>query len=203
MKDRRPGGGRRGGGRLAGGGRGRSGWAGHRGLGGGSANGRACLGGRRRASGVRRLGPDRSRRGGRPADASGTVSEVGSRGGWGGRLPRVGGGVDADLVAGSAWTASSTRVGTRRGGGGWGDRVAEVTRAAGTAVVSPKATSPSLQGHRDLGRCRGRDLRCRGCGVDVVHCPGWTSFQGLPGLLYLLYMSVAGSYPVTPLAHSP
>jgi hypothetical protein len=44
--------------------------------------------------------------------------------------------------------------------------VAEATRAATTALVSPKATSSSLQGHRDVGRCRGRDLgRWRGWGV--------------------------------------
>jgi hypothetical protein len=130
---------------------------------------------------------------------SGTVSGVGSRG-----LGAVVGsrgsvvGVDADLVAGSAWTAGSTRAGARHGGGGWGDRVAEATRAARTAVVSPKATSPSHQGHRDIARGRGPgDISCRGRDVDMVHCPGWTSFQGLPGPLH---MSVAWSYPVTPLA---
>jgi len=63
--------------------------------------------------------------------------------------------VDTDLAAGSAWTAGSTRAGTRRSGDGRGDRVAEATRAARTAVVSPKATNPSLQGHRDIARCRG------------------------------------------------
>jgi hypothetical protein len=31
----------------------------------------------------------------------------------------------------------------------------------------------------------------------MVHCAGWTAFQGLPGLLY---MSVAWSYLVTRLA---
>jgi hypothetical protein len=76
--------------------------------------------------------------------------------------------------------------------------VAEATKAARTAMVSPKATSPSLQGHRDLGRCRGRCLgRCRGGGVDMVHCPGSTSLQGLHGPPP---MSVVSSYPVTPLA---
>jgi hypothetical protein len=92
-------------------------------------------------------------------------------------------GVDTDHVAGSAWTAGSTRVGARRGGGGWGDsRVAEATRAARTAVVSPKATSLSLQGHGDIARCRGPgDISCRRRDVDMVHCPDSTSFQGLPG----------------------
>jgi hypothetical protein len=135
-----------------------------------------------------------------PLMASGTVSGVGGReGGYGGdsRGPVVG--VDADLVAGSAWTAGSARVGAQRGGGGWGDTMAEATKAARTAVVSPKATSLSLQGPRDIARCRGPgDLaRCRGRDVDMVHCPGWTSSQGLPGPLH---MSVAWSYPVTPLA---
>jgi hypothetical protein len=53
--------------------------------------------------------------------------------------------------------------------------VAEATRAARTLVVSPKATSMSRQGHRDLVRCRGGDGRCRGGGVDMVHGPGSTS----------------------------
>ena len=68
-----------------------------------------------------------------------------------------------DLAAGSAGTVSSPRTGARRVSGGWGlSRVAEATRAARTPLVSPKATSPSLQGHRDVVRCRGRDLgRCR------------------------------------------
>jgi hypothetical protein len=88
-------------------------------------------------------------------------------------------GVDTDLGAGSAGTVGSARAGARRGGGGWGSRVAEATRAARTPVVSPKATSPSLQGHRGVLRCRGGDVRCRGGGVDMVDCPGSTSIQGL------------------------
>jgi hypothetical protein len=69
-----------------------------------------------------------------------------------------------DLAAGSAGTVSSPRTGARRVSGGWGlSRVAEATTAARTPLVSPKATSPSLQGHRDVVRCRGRNLgRCRG-----------------------------------------
>jgi hypothetical protein len=102
-------------------------------------------------------------------DAVGKV--VGARG------PVVG--VDTDLGAGSAGAVGSARAGARRGGDGWGSRVAEATRAARTPVVSPKATSPSLQGHRGVLRCRGGDVRCRGGGVDMVDCPGSTSIQGL------------------------
>jgi hypothetical protein len=98
-------------------------------------------------------------------------------------------GVDTDLGAGSAGTVGSARAGARRGGDGWGSRVAEATRAARTPVVSPKATSPSRQGHRDLGRCRGG-------GVDMVHVP--VRRQGKAD--GLLPRSVAWSYPVTPLA---
>jgi hypothetical protein len=81
-------------------------------------------------------------------------------------------GVNAGLGAGSVGRA---RAGAQLGGPGWGSRVAEATRAARTPVVSPKATSMSRQGHRDLVRCRGGDGRCRGGGVDMVHCPGSTS----------------------------
>jgi hypothetical protein len=89
-------------------------------------------------------------------------------------------GVATDLAAGWTGTVSSPRTGARRARGGWGlSRVAEATRAARTPVVSPKATSPSLQGHRDVVRCRGCDLgRCRGGGVGMVHGPGSTSFRG-------------------------
>jgi hypothetical protein len=87
-------------------------------------------------------------------------------------------GVGANLGVGSAGTLGSARTGGRRGGGGWGaSRVAEATRAARTAVVSPKATSPSLQGHRDAGRYRGCAGRCRGRGVGMGHRPGSTSFK--------------------------
>jgi hypothetical protein len=83
-----------------------------------------------------------------------------------------------DLAAGWAGTVSRPRTGVRRASGGWGlSRVVEATRAARTPVVSPKATSPSLQGHRDVVRCRGRALgRCRGRDVgrdrgrDVGRC---------------------------------
>ena len=131
--------------------------------------------------------------------APGTVAEVGvDEAGKvvGSRGPVAGGG--ADLGAGSAGTFGSARPGARRGGDGRGSRVAEATKATRTAVVSPKATSPSLQGHRDAGRCRGRDLAmCRGGGVCMAHCPGSSSSSRPPRPTP---MSVAWSYPVTLLA---
>jgi hypothetical protein len=112
--------------------------------------------------------------------------------------------VDAGLGAGWVGRVGSARAGARLGGDGWGSRVAEATRAARTLVVSPKATSMSRQGHRDLGRCRGGGLRCRGgdgrCrggGVDMGHVPVRLHLQGLYGPLP---MSDGRSYPVTPLA---
>ena len=110
----------------------------------------------------------------------------------GARGPVVG--VDVDLGAGSAGTVGSARAGARRGGDGWGSRVAEATRAARTPVVSPKATSMSRQAHRDLVRCRGGAGRCRGGGVDMGHGPGSTAtsrparptpFGALPGRIPL------------------
>jgi hypothetical protein len=117
--------------------------------------------------------------------ARGPVSEV--------RVEKVGAvvgsrgavvGVEADLGAGSAGTVGSARAGARRGGDGWGSRVAEATRAARTPVVSPKATSPSLQGHRGVVRCRGGGVRCRGGGVDMGHVPVRRQRQGLRGPLF-------------------
>jgi hypothetical protein len=71
------------------------------------------------------------------AEPVGTV--VGSRG------PVVD--VGAGLGAGSAGTVGSARAGARRGGGGWGgSRVAEATRAARTAVVSPQGHQPEPPG---------------------------------------------------------
>jgi hypothetical protein len=128
-----------------------------------------------------------------------------------------------DLAAGSAGTVTSPRTGARRARGGWGlCRVAEAARAARTPV-SPKASSPSLQGHRDVVRCRGRDLgrcwgrdvgRCRGRGLarcrgrDLVRCrggwsrhPAWSRFDFLFGADRApLPRSDASSYPVTRLA---
>jgi hypothetical protein len=117
--------------------------------------------------------------------ASGPVSEVGVD-----AVGKVVGarglvvGVDTDLGAGSVGAVGSARAGARRGGGGWGSRVAEATRAARTPVVSPKATSPSLQGHRGVVRCRGGGVRCRGGGVDMGHVPVRRQRQGLHGPLF-------------------
>ena len=72
--------------------------------------------------------------------------------------------VDVEVRAGPVVTVGSATPGARRGGSGWGSRVAEATRAARTAVVNPKATSSSLQGRRALARCRGR-------GVDMSLVP--------------------------------
>jgi hypothetical protein len=111
-----------------------------------------------------------------PLTARGPVAEVvvervgalvGARG------PVVG--IDAGLGAGAVGSVGSPRAGARLGGAGWGSRVAEPTRAARTPVVSPKATSSSRQGHRDLVRCRGGAGRCRGGGVDM----GMSRFDGI------------------------
>jgi hypothetical protein len=91
----------------------------------------------------------------------------------GARGPVVGG--DAGLGVGWVGAVGRARAGARLGGDGWGSRVAEATRAARTPVVSPKATSSSRQGHRELVRCRGDDGRCRGGGVDMGHGPGSTA----------------------------
>jgi hypothetical protein len=81
-------------------------------------------------------------------------------------------GVDGGLGAGAVGSVGSARAGARLGGAGWGSRVAEATRAARTPVVSPKATSSSRQGHREL-------VRCRGGGVDMA-CPGSTASSRRP-----------------------
>jgi hypothetical protein len=61
-----------------------------------------------------------------------------------------------DVGAGSAVVVGRATPGARCGAGAWGgNRVAEATRAARTAKVSPKATSRSLQGRRGLAKCRG------------------------------------------------
>ena len=83
--------------------------------------------------------------------------------------------VDVEVGAGSVVTVGSATPGTRRGGSGWGSRVAEATRAARTAVVSPKATSSSLQGRRALARCRGR-----GVGMSLVPVRLFLPGQGCP-----------------------
>jgi hypothetical protein len=86
------------------------------------------------------------------------------------------GAVDTDLGAGWVGTVGRAKAGVRRSGEDWGgSRMAEATRAARTPLVSPTATSSSLQGHRDLGSCRGHEVgrrrgrdvgRCRGCDLD-------------------------------------
>jgi hypothetical protein len=73
--------------------------------------------------------------------------------------------VDADVGAGLVGDVDSATPGTWRGGSGWGSRVAEATRAARTAVASPKTNSSSLHGRRGVARCRGG-------GVGMVRHPG-------------------------------
>jgi hypothetical protein len=87
------------------------------------------------------------------------------------------GAVDTDLGAGWVGTVARAKAGIRRSGEDWGGRMAEATRAARTPLVSPTATSSSLQGHRDLGRCRGRDAGRRG-GRDVGRWRGGWSRHG-------------------------
>jgi hypothetical protein len=71
---------------------------------------------------------------------------------------------DVDVGAGSAVMVGRAIPGARFGDGAWGgNKVAEATKAARTAVVSPKATSSSLQGRRGLARCRGG-----GVGMSIV-----------------------------------
>jgi hypothetical protein len=88
----------------------------------------------------------------------------------GSRLPVVV--VDADVGAGLVGNVGRATPGTRRGGSGWGGRVAEATRAARTAVVSPKTKSSNRQGRRGLARCRGG-------GVGMVHRPSSAGSSGL------------------------
>jgi hypothetical protein len=79
--------------------------------------------------------------------------------------------VDAAVGAGLVGEVGSATPGARRGGWGWGIRVAEATRAARIAVVSPKTNSSSLQGRRGLARCRGG-------GVGMVRRPGSAGSSG-------------------------
>jgi hypothetical protein len=90
--------------------------------------------------------------------------------------------LDTDVGAGCVGDVGSATPGTRCGGSGWGGRVAEATRAARTAVVSPKTNSSNLQGGRGLARCRGG-------GVGMVHHPGSAGSSGSLG--------VPGSRPLT------
>src|SRR5512132_1454882 len=79
--------------------------------------------------------------------------------------------VEAVVGAGLVGEVGSTTPGARGGGWGWGSRVAEATRAARIAVVSPKTNSSSLQGRRGLARCRGG-------GVGMVRRPGSAGSSG-------------------------
>jgi len=109
------------------------------------------------------------------------------------------GGVDVGLGAGSVGTVGSARAGARFGDG-WGSRVAEATRAARTPVVSPKATSSSRQGHRDLVRCRGGAGRCRGGGVDM----GRSRFDGNVKASTAHFLgALPGRIPLRRWPHSP
>ena len=83
--------------------------------------------------------------------------------------------VGVEVRAGSVVTVGRATPGARRGGSGWGSRVAEATRAARTAVVNPKATSSSLQGRRALAKCRGR-----GVGMSLVPVRLFLPGQGCP-----------------------
>ena len=83
--------------------------------------------------------------------------------------------VDADVGADCVGNVGCATPGTRRGGSGWGSRVAEATMAASTAVVSPKTNNSSLQGRRGVARCRGG-------GVGMVHRPGLTCSFRLKGV---------------------
>jgi hypothetical protein len=84
--------------------------------------------------------------------------------------------VDVEVRAGSVVTVGSATPGARCGDGDCGgNKVAEATRAARTAVVSPKATSRSLQGRRGLARCRGG-----GVGMCIVPVRLFLPDQGCP-----------------------
>jgi hypothetical protein len=85
--------------------------------------------------------------------------------------------VEVEVGAGLVVTVGSATPGARCGDGGWrGNKVAEATRAARTAVVSPKATSSSLQGRRGLARCRGG-----GVGMCIVPVRLFLRAKGVPG----------------------
>ena len=91
--------------------------------------------------------------------------------------------VNVDVGAGLVGIVGSATPGARRGGSGWGSRVAEATRAARTAVVSPKTNSSSLQGRRGLARCRGGGVGMCIVLVRLVLPASWVSLQAvrLPG----------------------
>ena len=75
--------------------------------------------------------------------------------------------VKVDVGAGWVVTVGRAPPGAGCGNGAWGgNKVAEATRAARTAVVSPKATSRSLQGRRGLAKCRGVVSACASSRFD-------------------------------------
>ena len=83
---------------------------------------------------------------------------------------------EVDVGASSAVVVGRATPGARCGDGAWGgNKVAEATRAAKTAVLSPKATSSSLQGHCGLARCRGG-----GVGICIVPVRLLLPGQGVP-----------------------
>jgi hypothetical protein len=102
-----------------------------------------------------------------PLAASGVVSALvvdGAREvlGWRGRVVVV----DAAVGAGAVGNVDSAPGWLGVGGGGsWGPRAAEATKAARTEAVSPKANSVSRQGCRGGSRCRGDRL---GMGAVVL-----------------------------------
>jgi hypothetical protein len=102
-----------------------------------------------------------------PCSGPGVVEGAGAV--VGSRLPGVV--VDGAVGAGLVGEGGSATPGARGGGWGWGSRVAEATRAARVAVVSPKTNSSSLQGRRGLARCRGG-------GVGMVGRPGSAGSSG-------------------------
>jgi hypothetical protein len=102
-----------------------------------------------------------------PCPGPGVVDEAGAV--VGSRSPVVV--VDAAVGAGVVDEVGSATPGARGGGWGWGIRVAEATKAARVAVVSPKTNSSSRQGRRGLARCRGG-------GVGMVHRPGSAGSSG-------------------------
>jgi hypothetical protein len=102
-----------------------------------------------------------------PCSGPGVVEGAGAA--VGSRSPGVV--VDAAVGAGLVGEVGSATPGARRGGWGWGCRVAEATRAARIAVVSPKTNSSSRQGRRGPARCRGG-------GVGMIGRPGSAGSSG-------------------------
>ena len=113
--------------------------------GGGGVRGRACPPGGCAADPGRRWGGGRSGGGGRSADGALFWAWSGCGGRCGRRFPVACGGGRCGGWCWPGWRGGQRDPGARRGGWGWGSRVAEATRAARVAVVSPKTNSSSLQ----------------------------------------------------------